>query len=508
MSNGEELPQGWAWAEIAEISLPGEGWNPRNTKFDQFSYIDIEAVNNKIQRIVAPKKLSPSEAPSRARVAVRKGDVLFSLVRPYLKNIAVIPEELDGQVASTAFLAVKPAGGINSSFIFDYFLQDSFINSIPTYGNSPPAARDDEFFKLKIPVAPAGEQERIARKIDELLSDLDAGVAALERARANLKRYRAAVLKAAVEGKLTELWREAHSNVEPASKLLERILSERRRKWQEAQLAKFAAAGKAPPKGWKDKYSEPTNPETKDLPELPKEWCWAGIDHLVAQKSNSLRRGPFGSTIKKEFFVPDGYKVYEQQNAIQGNFEIGSYFITEKKYHELPAFWLLPGDVIISCSGTIGRVASVPPNARPGVINQALLKVTLDSGVILVDYFKHVFEYRLRDLSVRGSGMNNFSGIEELKKMAFPLPCLEEQAEVCRQLGEVGSAIDRIGDRVDIETIRARRLRQSILKRAFEGKLVPQDSNDEPATVLLERIRNARAAESPQRAHKRRKSPA
>lgn len=481
MNDGRDLPRGWAWAEIAEMSMPGETWNPRKADVDQFSYIDIEAVDNARQRIVAPKKLSADRAPSRARVGVKKGDVLFSLVRPYLKNIAVVPEELDGQVASTAFVAVRPAEGIYSSFVFNYLIQDSFIHSVPTYGNSPPAARDDEFIRLKIPVAPSEEQERISAKVDELLSDLDAGVAALERATANLKRYRAVVLKAAVEGKLTEQWRKAHPDVEPASKLLERILAERRRKWEKAQLAKYTTAGKPPPKGWKEKYPEPVAPDTSALSELPKGWCWTSIDYLVAQKNNSLRRGPFGSTIKKEYFVSDGYKVYEQQHAIEDNFELGNYFITEEKYRELSSFWLLPGDVIISCSGTIGRVAVVPSNARPGVINQALLKITLDPDVILVDYFKYVFAFRLRDLSVRGTGMNNFSGIEELKKMAFPLSCLDEQREVCTHLREVDSAIDRMEGQINMEMLRTKRLRQSILKLAFEGKLVPQDPNDLPA---------------------------
>ena len=107
---------------------------------------------------------------------------------------------------------------------------------------------------LPVPIAPLNEQSRIVAKIEELFSDLDAGVANLLRVRANLKRYRAAVLKAAVEGKLTEDWRAQHPDTEPASVLLERILTERRRKWEEDQLAKFAEAGKQPPKGWQEKY--------------------------------------------------------------------------------------------------------------------------------------------------------------------------------------------------------------------------------------------------------------
>src|SRR5262249_12410421 len=108
--------------------------------------------------------------------------------------------------------------------------------------------------RFPVPLAPLGEQRRIVAKLDELLSDLDAGVAALERAKANLKKSRAAMLKAAVTGELTAEWRAAHPEVEPAGKLLDRILAEKQRRWEAHQLAKFTAAGSTPPKNWQGKY--------------------------------------------------------------------------------------------------------------------------------------------------------------------------------------------------------------------------------------------------------------
>ena len=134
-------------------------------------------------------------------------------------------------------------------------------------------------FKLLLP--PISEQERIADALDELLSDLDAAVAALERAQVKLKHYRAVVLKAAVEGALTADWRADHPNTEPASALLSRSLVERRCRWEEAQLLKFKETGKAPPKGWKMKYTEPAEPDITNLPPLPKGSCWASLDQLA-----------------------------------------------------------------------------------------------------------------------------------------------------------------------------------------------------------------------------------
>ena len=144
--------------------------------------------------------------------------------------------------------------------------------------------------KLLVPVPPLNEQRRIVAKIEELFSDLDAGIVALERVRANLKRYRAAVLKAAVEGKLTEDWRAQHPDTEPASVLLERILTERRRQWEKDQLAKFAQAGKQPPKGWQTKYQEPPCARpSEDYAELPSGWSWVSVDHSTQPHARSLR---------------------------------------------------------------------------------------------------------------------------------------------------------------------------------------------------------------------------
>ena len=128
---------------------------------------------------------------------------------------------------------------------------------------------------ISFPLAPLPEQHRIVAKIESLFAKLDEGVAALKRAEANLERYRASVLKAAVEGRLTEQWRRENPPEETGEELLHRILAERQKRWKTEQLAKFAAKGKKPPRNWKTKYNEPVAPDTSGLPELPEGWCWA-----------------------------------------------------------------------------------------------------------------------------------------------------------------------------------------------------------------------------------------
>jgi type I restriction enzyme S subunit len=136
-----------------------------------------------------------------------------------------------------------------------------------------------------VPIAPLNEQHRIVAKVEELFSDLNVAVATLERVQAKLKRYRAAVLKAAIDGKLTADWRTRHPATEPASGLLDRILTERRSRWENAQRAKFTAADKEPPKGWQAKYPEAIGPETAKLPQLPDGWCWASVEQMLAEPS-------------------------------------------------------------------------------------------------------------------------------------------------------------------------------------------------------------------------------
>ncbi len=252
------LPAGWAQGEIRSVIIPSGSRNPKREPPGMFRYVDVGAVDNSRQVITDARTLPRCDAPSRARTLIRAGDVIFCLVRPYLKNIAVVPPGLDGEVASTAYCVIRPHPGVETKFLFHQLIQDSFVNAIPTYGTSPPSARDNEFLCMPLRLAPLAEQRRIVAKIEELFSDLDAGVAALERVKANLKRYRAAVLKAAVEGKLTAEWRKKNPATETGEQLLKRILAERQKNWEENQLKKFAGKGKAPPSGWRDGYGAAT----------------------------------------------------------------------------------------------------------------------------------------------------------------------------------------------------------------------------------------------------------
>lgn len=492
--SGPTLPSGWRLKPIRDTVVPSGSRNPKKEGIGSFRYVDVDALDNTRQVIGSAKEVAKSDAPSRARMLIKQGDVLFCLVRPYLKNIAVVPHELDGEVASTAYCVLRPIAGMDSRFLFYQIVRESFIHSIPTYGNSPPSARDDEFMGMSLYVAPLPEQRRIVAKIEELFSDLDAGVAALERVRANLKRYRAAVLKAAVEGRLTEEWRTRHPATEPAAKLLERILAERRAKWDQDQLRKFKEAGKPPPKGWRERYNAPTPPELQDARDTPKTWAWASVEQLAAEERYSLAIGPFGSNLKVSDYEESGVPLIFVRNIRANDFGgARDKFVSPAKAAELVAHSADPGDILITKMGDPPGDACLYPAGRShAIITADCIKWRLHPLLPLPQHFVNAVNSEVvkRQMGriTKGVAQQKVS-LERFGTVAVPLPPRAEQAEIVAEVDRRLSVADAAETQVEHALQRAARLRQAILKRAFEGKLVPQDPTDEPAAALLERIK-------------------
>ncbi len=337
---------------------------------------------------------------------------------------------------------------------------------------------------------PQEEQHRIVAKIEELFSDLDAGVAALERARVNLRRYRTAVLKAAVEGRLTAAWRASHPCVEPASKLLERILIERRKKWEADQLTRYADAGKTPPKDWQKKYVEPTPQDSGGLPELPEGWCWASVEQL-----GDVQLGRQRSPKNRSDRYPTKY--IRAANLTEEGLDITDVLDMEFQPKELGAYRLHPGDILLSeASGSPDQVGK--PIVWNGEIEDCCFQNTVirlrPTGIpseYPLTVFRHYYRSKMFAKVSAGVGINHLSAAK-FSVLPFPLAPLVEQKEIASEVEERLSVIAVSEQQIQANLRRAARLRQSILKRAFAGKLVAQNPADEPASVLLARIRAER----------------
>ena len=351
-------------------------------------------------------------------------------------------------------------------------------------------------------LAPLPEQHRIVAKLDELFSELDAGVAALERAQAKLKRYRASVLKAAVEGKMTEEWRQENPPDETGEELLERILVERRKHWEEEQLAKFKAQGRKPPKNWQKKYKEPLGPDKTDLPALPEGWIWSSIDQLIREP---LRNGHSAKVVKSE----DGVPIFSLSAVTEGDFSGRNIKTTSADPKKVRDLWVEINDIFIQRSNTpelVGTTRRYKEEIRRAIFPDLLIRIRILPPV-LPDYV----EYSLQSIRCHTYFRRNSQGSsgsmpkinqEVVRRAAIPIPPRLEQNTIVKVIEDQLSVVEYIATDIDIKLKGAQGLRQAILRHAFSGKLVPQHPKDEPASLLLERIRLAREVERPKKSRR------
>lgn len=273
--------------------------------------------------------------------------------------------------------------------------------------------------KKELDVPDIEEQKRIVSKIEELFSELDNNIETLQNTKKQLAVYRQAVLKAAFEGCLTEQWRKRNN--------------------------------------------------------CSNSWKIESITNLIQADKHSLKAGPFGSALKKECYVPSGYKIYGQEQVIGGNEEIGDYYISEEKYKELITCKIAPKDVLISLVGTIGKVLVLSDNCKEGIINPRLIKISLDQKKMLPTFFKYYFESDyLRSLykeKAHGATMDVLN-MGMIKELPFKWCPIKEQKEVISEIEARMTICDNIEKTVDTALQQAEAMRQSILKKAFEGSLV------------------------------------
>jgi type I restriction enzyme, S subunit len=227
-----------------------------------------------------PEIVRGSSVGSNKQV-VSEGMVLLCKINPRINRVWVVkPPSEYRQVASTEWITFDRNDWINPKYLAHFLSQsevrDFLAANASGVGGSLMRVKARTLANYKFRLVGKETQSRVVAKLEELLSDLDAGVAELKAAQKKLQQYRQSLLKAAVEGALTADWREAQRQqgtpTESSAQLLARILTERRARWEAKQLAKFKAQGKAPPKDWQKKYPEPAKPDTAGLPRLPQGW--------------------------------------------------------------------------------------------------------------------------------------------------------------------------------------------------------------------------------------------
>ena len=383
-----------------------------------------------------------------ARTRISPGDVLLTIVGTIGRS-AVVPASAKRFALQRSVAVITPTGVLPKYLMYQFqspFLQRHFEKN--ARGTAQKGVYLKTLGQTPILVAPLGQQELIVAEIEKQFSRLDEAVANLKRVKANLKRYTAAVLKAAVEGKLTEDWRKQHPDLEPASKLLERILAERREKW----------------KG-RGKYAEPSVPETTDVPSLPKGWTWATVEQLstVVRGASPRPAGDpryFGGSIP---WITVGPITADKKPYLTAVPET----VTEEGKER--SRYIEPDTLLLTNSGaTLGvpKITLIGGCINDGVA--ALLDVGHPLKLYLL-YFLHTRTAHLRGVNQGAAQPNLNTSI--IKAINVPLPPHLEQEQIVAEIERRLSVIEELEAAVEANLARAARLRQSVLRHAFAGKL-------------------------------------
>jgi type I restriction enzyme S subunit len=451
------IPLGYALVPRAEKAMPAD--------FSEEPYLGLDDIEAHTTRLLGSKESSTMKSAAKR---FYPGDVLYSRLRPYLNKVWLADRS---GLCSAEFIILPSSDFVDGAFL-KYRLNAtdfvSFANSLNA--GDRPRVDFDQISSFLLPPFSRSYQKRIVSKIEELFSELDAGEESLRRARRQLGVYRQSLLKQAFEGKLTEQWRKQNPELlESPDQLVQRIQAERQVRYS-AELKEWEAVAQGGSKPKKPKDFDPIDAETlSSLRQLPVGWAWVRFGNLLAISS--------GNGLTAHQMKEGPYPVYGG-NGVSG-------------YHD--AFMFVESQMVI---GRVGAKCGITHITAPKswVTDNALVcEFQIES--ISMEFMRLLLNHLdLNKLSV-STAQPVVSG-SKLNPLPLPLCSLPEQREIVRLLDEQFTVIEQNEREIDAALKRSAALRQSILKKAFTGQLVPQDPTDEPASVLLERIRKERETAS------------
>ncbi|HEY9134520.1 MAG TPA: restriction endonuclease subunit S [Pseudomonadales bacterium] len=465
------LPEGWEWSTLGEVcEKPQYGWTTKATDNGNLRLLrTTDITKGQITWETVP--FCSEEPEDKEKYLLRDGDIVVS--RAGSVGVSYLLTNPEPSVFASYLIRFKPY--IDKKYVY-YFLQSpAYWNSI-SEKSAGIALQNVNASKLKdiiIPVSPPDQQKRIVAKTEELFSHIDAGIAALKQAKQLLKQYRQSVLKAAVTGELTKEWREQNkSKLEPASQLLERILTERRQKWEEQQLEQFKAKAKMPRDDkWKEKYKEPLLPEFEhisDVPEIPDNWEWVSVSQLTS----FVKDGPHYSPKYAEEGIPFITGGNVRPHGV--DFDNCKY-ITQELHEELskrckPEL----NDILYTKGGTTGiarvNTFDIEFNVWVHVAVLRLVNIKDITPFFIQHALNSLLCYAQSQKYTHGVG-NQDLGLTRMIKICLALPPVEEQKEIVKLVDEKMDYINRIEEQVEQLLVMGDKNKQSILASAFSGKI-------------------------------------
>ena len=508
-----QLPKSWAWTPIIELLDENsngkpfqQGWSPQCHNHpapdNYWGVLKTTAIQDGEFWDHENKQLPESIEP-RPHLEIAKGDILMTCAGPRNRCgvVCFVKETRPKLLMSGKMYRFRPNSMLLDSKYLEGFIRSHLaqrtIDSMKTgISDSGLNLTHGRFSELMVPFAPLPEQKRIVAKIEELFSELDNGIAELKAAREQLKVYRQAVLKHAFEGKLSAKWREENADkLETPEQLLAHIQQEREARYQQ-QLADWEVAekiweangkeGKKPSKPPKLSYTKPVS--TADF-ETPLEWT---VSELGSIAYESL----LGKMLDKQKNIGEERPYLGNINVRWGSFKSDELKTMKIEESEVARYSLVNGDLVICEGGEPGRCAVWSGEDGVIFIQKALHRVRFTKSYLPEFAFYYlIYSVPLERVvkNFTGTTIKHLTGTG-LNKVQLPVCSADEQNEIVSIIESKISEIDSLERELDIQLAKSETLRQSILKKAFSGQLVPQDPNDEPASQLLARIQTEREA--------------
>ena len=525
-----DLPRNWCTVKIADVLELNEngrpfqqGWSPQCEKYPSengsWGVLKTTAIQEG-EFLPEDNKSLPEELDPRPQLEIKAGDILMTCAGPRNRcGVACFVRSTRPKLMmSGKMYRFRPDLRVLIPQYLETYLHfrdakyaiDQMKTGINDSGLNLTHGR---FSELTLPLPTLKHQHLIMDKIEELFSELDKGIENLKIAREQLNVYRQAVLKQAFEGKLTTQWRKDNKDkLKTTAQLLARIKKERADRYQqrieewEHDTKKWnhgGKKGKRPSKPRKQPELKTEENEFSELSSLPDSWDWVLLNDLTEHIVDGTHKTPKYTSSGTYFISAKDIKDFR--------IDFSNTRFIDKEQHTDLAKRCLPkvGNVLITKSGTIGRVAVVDTEIEfslfESVANIPTLPPIIPRFLALACF--HIIDTYFGVRKQKGVAVRHLH-LEDIRRLPIPLPSSSEQFEIAKNLEHIFSMIDHQEIMIDSEITRADVLRQSILKKAFSGKLVEQDSNDEPVSVLLERIKTEKAKQGKPGKKKKRKTAA
>lgn len=448
------LPENWCWTKGKYILEKMESQKPEG---DYFYYIDIDAIDNSCQIVTEPKQIAVCDAPSRASRKIHVGDTIFSLVRPYLKNIAYIDKSLSNSIASTGFYVCTPKKNVFPKFFYWLMISPYVVDGLNKYmkGDNSPSIRGGDIEGFCYPIPPLPEQKRIVYRIESLFAKLDEAKEKIQQVLDGAEMRKAAILHKAFTGELTKTWRR-ENNITTTDDVNREKLSK--------------------------------ECEEYEIPyEIPDEWRWVTFNEVCTFIGSGVT--PKGG---QAVYTDSGIPFIRSQNVLNGKLDLSDVaYISDEINEKMKRTQIIGGETLLNITGaSIGRSCYVPQEQSVGNVNQH----------VCILRFKNYINGYIPQLWLNSPKMQEFINFnqvgqtrqalnfKQIRGIYFPLPPLQEQLEMVRIIKYEINKLDVVCNSLANLAVRIDTMKKSILAKAFRGELGTNNPTEDSAINLLKEV--------------------